>query len=46
MVHLLSGSESPLFFWTQTFITVFIKARHWNLRELVEYIPNPHTLFI
>jgi len=46
MVHLLSGSKSPLFFWTQMFITVFIKACHWNLRELVEYISNPHTLFI
>jgi hypothetical protein len=46
VVHLLSGSKSPLFFWTQMFITVFIiKVCHWNLRELVEYIPSPHTLF-
>jgi hypothetical protein len=46
MVHLFSGSKSPLFFWAQMFIMVFIKACHWNLRDLVEYIPNQHTLFI
>jgi hypothetical protein len=28
MVHLLSGSKSPLFLWAQMFIMVFMKACH------------------
>jgi len=44
-VYIYSVGQKVLFFWAQMFITVFMKACHWNLRELVEYIPNPHTLF-
>jgi hypothetical protein len=35
----------PAFYWTQKFIAVFARARHWTYTEAVEFNSQIYTLF-